>query len=76
MRRARKVLYYNLLTSGKLNSYTAEIDKQAEDMFFRMVKQLAEKEGITEKLKAEKQMEWVGRNRFISQKRIIFNFGK
>ena len=57
----RKVLYTNLLTSGKLNSHLAEIDKQADDMFFRLVKQLAEKEGVTEKLKAENQMEWVGR---------------
>ncbi len=45
----------------KLNSHLAEIDKQAEDMFFRVVKQLAEKEDVTEKLKAENQMEWVGR---------------
>ena len=57
----RKVLYYNLLTSGKLNSHLAEIDKMAEDMFFRIVKQFAEKEGITEKLKAENPMEWIGR---------------
>ncbi len=61
LKQHRKVLYTNLLTSGKLNSHLAEIDKQAEDMFFRMVKQLAEKEGVTEKLKAENQMEWVGR---------------
>ena len=56
-----KVLYVNLLTSGKLSSYLAEIDKQAEDMFFRLVKQMAEREGVTEKLKADNQMEWVGR---------------
>lgn len=55
------MLYTNLLTSGKLNSLLAEIDKQAEDMFFRVVKHLAEKEGVTEKLKAENQMEWVCR---------------
>ncbi len=61
LKQHRKVLYTNLLTSGKLNSHLAEIDKQAEDMFFRVVKQLAEKEGVTEKLKAENQMEWVGR---------------
>ncbi len=61
LKQHRKVLYTNLLTSGKLNSHLAEIDKQAEDMFFRLVKQLAEKEGVTEKLKAENQMEWVGR---------------
>ncbi len=61
LKQHRKVLYTNLLTSGKLNSHLAEIDKQAEDMFFRVVKQLAEKENVTEKLKAENQMEWVGR---------------
>ncbi len=60
LKQYHKVLYYNLLTSGKLNSHIAEIDKQAEDMFFRVVKQLAEKEGVTEKFKAENQMEWVG----------------
>ena len=56
-----KVRYINLLTSGKLNSYLADIDKQAEDMFFRLVKQMAEREGVTEKLKADNQMEWVAR---------------
>ena len=57
----RKVLYTNLLTSGKLSGYLADIDMQAEDMYFRLVKQTAEREGVTEKLKAENQMEWVGR---------------
>jgi len=56
-----KVRYANLLTSGKLNGYLADIDKQAEDMFFRLVKQMAEREGITEQLKADNQMEWVAR---------------
>ena len=56
-----KVRYTNLLTSGKLNGYLSEIDKQAEDMFFRLVKQMAEREGVTEKLKAENQIEWVAR---------------
>ncbi len=56
-----KVRYTNLLTSGKLNNYLADIDKQAEDMFFRLVKQMAEREGVTEKLKADNQMEWVAR---------------
>ena len=59
LKQHRKVLYTNLLTSGKLNSYLAVIDNQAEDMFLRLVKQLAEKENVTEKLKAENQMEWV-----------------
>ena len=56
----RKVLYLNLLTSGKLNGYLADIDKQAEEMYSRFIKQLAECEGVTEQLKAENQMEWVG----------------
>ena len=54
------MLYLNLLTSGKLNSYLADLDKQAEDMFSRLVKQMAEREDITEQLKADDQMEWVG----------------
>ena len=56
-----KVRYTNLLTSGKLNGYLADIDKQAEDMFFRLVKQMAKQEGVTEQLKADNQMEWVAR---------------
>ena len=55
----KRVFYANLLTSCKLNSYLADIDKQAEEMFSWLVKQLAEKENITEKLKAENQMLWV-----------------
>lgn len=55
----RKITYVNLLTSGKLNSYLADIDKQAEDMFFRLVKHMAEREGVTEQLKANNQLEWV-----------------
>ena len=55
----RKALYTSLLTSGKLNSYLADIDRQAEEMFSRLVKQLSEKEGVTETLKAENQMLWV-----------------
>lgn len=61
LKQHRKVFYTNLLTSGKLNSYLADIDKQAEDMFLRLVKQMAEREGVSEQLKAENQMEWVGR---------------
>lgn len=57
----RKVLYTNLLTSGKLNGYLADIDKQAEDMFSRLVEQMAEHEGVTEQLKASDQMKWVAR---------------
>ena len=54
-----KVRYVNLLISGKLNGYLADIDKQAEDMFFRLVKQMAEREAVTEKLKADNQMKWI-----------------
>lgn len=55
----KRVFYANLLSSCKLNSYLADVDKQAEDMFSRLVKQLAEKENVTENLKAENQMLWV-----------------
>lgn len=51
----------NLLTSGKLNGYLAEIDQQAEGVFSRLVKQIAEREGVTEQLKIDNQMEWVAR---------------
>ena len=57
----RKALYLNLLTSGKLNGYLADLDKQEEEMFSRLVKQMAERECVTEKLKVDNQMEWVGR---------------
>lgn len=57
----KRVFYTNLLTSCKLNRYLADIDKQAEEMFSRLVKDLAEKENVTEKLKAENQMLWVQR---------------
>ena len=57
----RRASYATLLTSGKLNGYLADIDRQAEEMFLRLVKELAEKEGITETLKAENQMLWVQR---------------
>lgn len=54
-----RVRYANLLTSGELNAYLADIDRQAEELFLRLAKQTAEAEGITEKLKASDQMEWV-----------------
>ncbi len=57
----RKILYTNLLTSGKLNGYLADLDKQAEDMFFRLAKKMAEREDVTEQLKKDNQMEWVAR---------------
>lgn len=55
----KRLFYSNLLTSGKLNSYLADIDRQAEEMFSRLVKQMAECEGVTEQLKADNQLEWV-----------------
>lgn len=55
----RKVLYYNLLTSGKLYSHLADIEEQAQEVFSRLVKEYAEKEGVTEQLKAADQMKWV-----------------
>ena len=57
----RKGVYLNLLTSGKLNEYLADIDKQAEEMFNTLIKQFKQAEGITEQLKAENQLEWVRR---------------
>ena len=55
----RKVLYYNLLTSGKLHSHLADIEEQAQELFARLITDLATKEGITEQLKATDQMKWV-----------------
>ena len=59
LKQHHKVLYYNLLTSGKLNSYLADIEQQAQDLFIRLVKDLAEKENVTEELKATDMMLWV-----------------
>ncbi len=56
----KRLFYVNLLTSGGLNSYLADINKQAEELFFRLVKLLAEKEGITEELKSTDPMAWIG----------------
>ena len=61
IRQHKKGFYLNLLTSCKLNSYLADVDKQAENMFFRLVKEYADRQGVTEQLKAENQLEWVGR---------------
>ena len=59
LRENKRVLLSGLQLSGKLNSYLVDIDKQAEEMCSRLVKQMADREGITEQLKAENQMEWV-----------------
>ena len=61
LREHHRVRYANLLTSGELNAYLADIDRQAEELFLRLVKQMADAEGITETLKASDQMEWVRR---------------
>ena len=59
LKQHHKVLYYNLLTSGKLNSYLADIEQHAQDLFLRLVKELSEKENVTEKLKSTDMMLWV-----------------
>lgn len=59
LKQHHKVLYYNILTSGKMNSYLAEIEQQAQQLFLRLVKDLAEKENVTEELKANDMLLWV-----------------
>ena len=61
LKQYRKVTYTNLLTSGRLNTYLADIDKQAEELFFRLVEQMKQEQGITERLKEENALEWVKR---------------
>ena len=61
LRNHHKILYYNLLTSCKLIDHLADINEEAEELYFRLVNQLAEQEGVTERLKAENQMLWVQR---------------
>lgn len=70
----RRVRYANLLTSGELNAYLADIDRQAEELFLRLAKQMAECEEVTEKLKADNQMEWVNRmNNIRSRAKEVIN---
>ena len=57
----KRIVYISLLTSGKLDNHLADIDEQATEMMFRLVEQMADKEGVTEQLKVENQMLWVGR---------------
>ena len=75
----RRVTYTNLLTSGRLNSYLADIEKQAQERFETLIEQMKQAQGITEQLKAENALEWVGRMnnigacaREIVEKEIIF----
>lgn len=63
-----KILYYNLLTSGKLLSHLADVEQDAQPLFLRLVKQYAEREGVTEQLKAENPMEWVRRMNCIRER--------
>ena len=56
----RKVTYTTMLMAGELNSYLADIDKQTEEMYHRLIVEMAERQGVTERLKAEQSMEWVG----------------
>lgn len=58
LKQYHKVLYYNLLISGKMNSYLADIEQQAQQLFLRLVKELAEKENVTEELKADDMLLW------------------
>ena len=74
LRDVHRVQYYNLLTSGELHDYLADIDEQADKRFNFLVKQLAERENVTEKLKAESQMEWVAKmNNIHNRAREIVN---
>lgn len=61
IREHKKALYTSLLTNGKLQSYFADVEEQAQELFDRLMKQRTEREGITETLKADNQMEWVQR---------------
>lgn len=59
LKQHHKILYYNLLTSGKLHSHLADVEEEAQSLFLRLVKEYAEQEGVTEQLKAENPTEWV-----------------
>ena len=61
LKQHHKILYYNLLTSGKLHSHLADVEEEAQSLFLRLVKEYAEQESLTEQMKAENQMEWVQR---------------
>ena len=61
LKQHHKILYYNLLTSGKLHSHLADVEEEAQLLFLRLVKECAEKEGVTEQLKVKNPMEWVRR---------------
>lgn len=75
LRESHRLIYYNLLTTGKLNAYLHDIDVRARDMFENLIKQIAKQEGITEQLKSENQMLWVQQmNNIANQAReIVYN---
>ena len=74
LKQHHKIIYMNLLTSGKLNDYLVDIENQAENLFLQLVKQLAESEDITEELKAKDQMEWIAQiNNVYNRAREIVN---
>lgn len=68
LKQYQKILYCNLLTTGKLYSHLADVEEETQELFFRLVKEYAEKEGITEQLKAENPIEWVGKMNSIRQR--------
>ena len=80
LKQYHKILYCNLLTTGKLYSHLADVEEEAQELFFRLVKEYAEREGVSEQLKAENSMEWVQRMNNIRSsvdniilKQVIFN---
>ena len=68
LKQHHKILYYNLLTSGKLHYHLADVEEEAQSLFLRLVKEYAEQEGVTEQLKAESPMEWVRRMNSIRER--------
>lgn len=68
LKQYHKILYYNLFTSGKLRSHPADIEEEAQSLFLRLVKEYAERESVTEQLKAENPMEWVGKVNNVSSR--------
>jgi len=72
LRKHKKALFSGLWLSGEINDYIEQIDRDAEEMFSQLVKKLAKNEGVTEKLKAENQMEWVGRMNNIRNRAMEF----
>ena len=80
LKQHHKILYCNLLTTGKLYSHLADVEEEAQKLFFRFVKEYAEREGVSEQLKDENPMEWVQKMNNIRSsvdniilKQVIFN---